>query len=103
MGAVDDLLVGGVQHLEGRHDLAARQGFHLDAAAGDDFQPLGEGLHLVEGRNEAGQLVWIFSVSLRRRLGRRWLRLCMYRQDIMAVTANAASPDRNLFIVLPPS
>ncbi len=52
---------------------------------------------------EAGQLVWIFSVFCACGWADAGCAWAYAGNDIVADTANAASPDRNLFIVLPPS
>ena len=48
VGAVDDFLVGGVQHLEGGNDRARRQRLDLEAAGRELVHPVGEHLEVVE-------------------------------------------------------
>ena len=59
MGAVEHLLVRGVEHLEGRHDLARRHGLDLERAAGKLVDALGPHLEVLIKRERAGHVACI--------------------------------------------
>jgi len=95
--------VGGVEHLEGGTIWPPGSASILMRPPVTISSRLPKACIWSKACAEAGQLVWIFSVFCACGWADAGCDWACAGNDIVADTANAASPNRNLFIILPPS